>query len=264
MFCYQSLGLQSWSLVSFCDGHRHFLSQPHFGAKCENATHTPKSGKMESFGTSENLEADLRGQISLHWYVFYINEKLLKRRCPKWHCMGHLDIWSSSYGQKKGQESNWQFDFRPLKVGNWPLPDIASRSATWRWKALDNSYNFGSNLVPIWVRGEELWASKVLGLQPGTVSGLQLGSPGKKSHSDVASAVRHKEYYMGKVVASPEFGPWWVLCVKVPVACPNTQGCSRMLTNSLVVSFGCRFKLDNLVHLPNLILGLLARPSTPF
>ncbi len=39
------------------------LSQPHFGAKCENATHTPKSGKMESSETPKNLEDDLRGQI---------------------------------------------------------------------------------------------------------------------------------------------------------------------------------------------------------
>jgi hypothetical protein len=45
------------------------LSQPHFGAKCENATHTPKSGKMESFGTPKNSEDDLRGQISSPWCV---------------------------------------------------------------------------------------------------------------------------------------------------------------------------------------------------
>jgi len=31
-----------------------------------------------------------------------------------------------------------------------------------------------------------------------------------------------------------------------------------------VVGFGCRFKLDNLVPLPSLIPGLLARPYTPF
>jgi len=41
------------------------VSQPHFGAKCEKATHTPKDGKMESSGTPENSEDDLRGQISL-------------------------------------------------------------------------------------------------------------------------------------------------------------------------------------------------------
>ncbi len=32
----------------------------------------------------------------------------------------------------------------------------------------------------------------------GIVSGFQLGSPGKKSHLDVASAVRRREYYMGE------------------------------------------------------------------
>jgi hypothetical protein len=42
------------------------MSQPHFGAKCENATHTPKGGKMESSETPENSEDDLKGQISLH------------------------------------------------------------------------------------------------------------------------------------------------------------------------------------------------------
>ncbi len=156
------------------------MSQPHFGAKCENATHTPKSGKMESSGTPKNSEDNLRGQISSPKCVLCINEKVLKRRCPKWLRMGHLDICSSSYGQKKGRESNCQFDSRPLIVGNRPLFDVASRSATWHWKALNESYNFGLDLVPIWVRGEELWASKVPRLQPGTVSGLQLGSPGKK------------------------------------------------------------------------------------
>jgi hypothetical protein len=140
------------------------MSQPHFKSKCENATHTPKSGKMESSGTPKNSEDDLRGQISLPWYVLYINGKLLKRRCPKWPRIANLDICSPSYGQKKGQESNYQFDSRPLKVRNRPLPDVASRSATWSWKALDESYNFGLELIPIRVRGEELWSSKVPGL----------------------------------------------------------------------------------------------------
>jgi hypothetical protein len=35
--------------------------------------------------------------------------------------MTHLDIRNTSYGQKKGQESNWQFDSRPLKVGIRPI-----------------------------------------------------------------------------------------------------------------------------------------------
>jgi hypothetical protein len=132
------------------------LSQPHVGAKCEKATHIPKSGKMESSGTPENSEDDLKGQISSPWCILYINEKLLKCKCPKWPCIAHLDIFSPSYGQKKGRESNCQFDSRPLKVRNRPLPEVALRSATWRWKVLDESYNFGLELVPIQTQGEEL------------------------------------------------------------------------------------------------------------
>ncbi len=199
------------------------LSQPHFGAKCENVTHTPKSGKMESSETLENSKVDLRGQISSPWCVLYINGKVLKRRCPKWLRISHLDICSPSYEQKKGQESNYQFDFRSQKVGNRPLPDVASRSATWRWKALDESYNFSWNLVPIRIRGEELWVSKASGLQPRTVSGLQLGSlKKKKPFGCILGRELQSILYGGRWWLPPESGPWWVLCVKVLVACPNT------------------------------------------
>jgi len=100
------------------------LSQPHFGAKCENATHTLESGKMESFGTPKNSELDLRGQISSHLSVLSLIGKVLKCRYPKWPRMSHLDICSPSYGQKKDRESNWQFDSRPLKFRNQPLPNV--------------------------------------------------------------------------------------------------------------------------------------------
>jgi hypothetical protein len=42
----------------------------------------------------------------------------------------------------------------------------------------------------------------------GTISGLQLGGPGKKSHLDVASRGAAENTIRGKVVASPESGPW--------------------------------------------------------
>jgi hypothetical protein len=118
-------------------------------AKWENATPTPKSGDLESSGTSENSEDDLRGQISSPWCVLYVIRKVLKSRCPKWPRMSHLDICSLSYGQKKGQESNWQFDSRPLKVGNRPLPDVRFGSATWCWKAFEESYNFALDVILI-------------------------------------------------------------------------------------------------------------------
>jgi hypothetical protein len=50
--------------------------------------------------------------------------KVLKRKYQKWPRIGHLNIFRPSYGQKKGWESNWQFDSRPLKVENRPLFDL--------------------------------------------------------------------------------------------------------------------------------------------
>jgi hypothetical protein len=41
-------------------------------------------------------------------------------------------------------------------------------------------------------------SSQSPGTPIGTISGLQLGSPGKKSHLDVVPELWRKEYYMGE------------------------------------------------------------------
>jgi len=112
--------------------------------------------------------------------------------------MSHLDICNSSFGQKKGQESNCQFDSRPLKVGNRPESDVCRRNATWRWKALKESYKIFLDLILIKGLNKKLWLPKVSEMQTGTVLGLHFGSPGKKCHLDVASAESCREYYMGE------------------------------------------------------------------
>jgi hypothetical protein len=78
----------------------------------------PKIGTWESSGTPKSSEFDCRGQNTSHCGVLYIIGKLAKFKCRQWACMGHLDIYNISYGKKKGRESNWQFDSRPLKVKN--------------------------------------------------------------------------------------------------------------------------------------------------
>jgi hypothetical protein len=75
-------------------------------------------GTWESVEILETLEFDCRGQNASHGGFLYIIGNLLKRKCRKWTRMSHLDICSASYGKKKGRESNWQFDSRPLKVEN--------------------------------------------------------------------------------------------------------------------------------------------------
>jgi len=94
------------SLQVFMLGHNAIGVATPLWAKCEDETHTPKSGDLESSETLKNSEFDCKGQNTLHWGVLYINEKVSKCRCPKWLRMNHLDICSSSYGQKKGRESN--------------------------------------------------------------------------------------------------------------------------------------------------------------
>jgi len=147
------------------------------GGSCEVAIHTLENGTWESFGTPKNSEHDYRGQNTSHWGVFYTVGKVLKYRCPKWPRMNHLDICNTSYGRKKGRESNWQFDSWPLKVANQPDSGACRWSATHRWKALEKSYNFNSDLVLIRVRGEELWASKVSRVQTGIPNRDNFGTP---------------------------------------------------------------------------------------
>jgi hypothetical protein len=118
--------------------------------------------------TPEVSESVLRGQNSMACYALYINGKLLKCRCPKWARIVHLDIWNASYGQKKARESNSResasFDSRPLKVGNRPQILGCRRLATYRWKGLDETYNFASDGESIGGLLRKLWSLKVAGV----------------------------------------------------------------------------------------------------
>jgi hypothetical protein len=152
--------------------------------KCEVTTHTLEKRTWESSETPENLGLDCRGQNTLHWGVFYTVGKILKCRCPKWPAWV---IWTSAAQVMVKR-----------RVGNWPDPGVCRWSATHHWKDLEESYKFDFDLISIGGQSWELWASKVLGVQTGTVSGLHLGSPGTKSHSDAGVVGERKEYYMGE------------------------------------------------------------------
>jgi hypothetical protein len=115
-------------------------------------THTPKWTPMLGIGVlveSWIFRERLQGSKPISLNGFYTIRKILKRRCLKWARMTHLDIWNTTYSQKKGPESNWQFDFRPQKVGNRPNSLACMWCATLRWKALHKGYNFASDLILI-------------------------------------------------------------------------------------------------------------------
>jgi hypothetical protein len=163
--------------------------------------------------------------------VLYIIENLLKLRCLKWARIVHLDIWNTSYGQKKGQESNWQFDSRPLKVKNHPYFLTCRWRAIYRWKALNESYNFALDRTSIRGLLVKLWGSKVVGLPTLAISGPPLGSPRTKNHLDVGPVERHRVYYKGEGGGFPQVRavvnlvcpccPWLVLAPRVLQLCTN-------------------------------------------
>jgi len=104
---------------------------------------------MEFQWIPETSKSDFRGQKLMAYGVLYIIKKFLEFRCLQWARIAHLDIWNTSYGQKKGWESNCQFDSRPKKVENRPDLLGCRGRATYHWKAINESYNFALDHIAI-------------------------------------------------------------------------------------------------------------------
>jgi hypothetical protein len=191
--------------------------------ECEDETHS-RNGVL-----GVKLQSLIIGVKTPRIGVFFISSKMGSHG-PFGHL--HHKLWQ----KEKGQESNWQFDSWPLKVGNQPDPGACRWSATHRWKALEESYEFASNLIPIRSLSKKLWVHKVIGVQTETVSGLLFGSPKTKSHSDVGAAERHRKYYMGEGGGFPRI--WAVVSLVIPkllVACPSTKGVPKSELTILLV-----------------------------
>jgi hypothetical protein len=149
----------------------------------------------------------------------------------------HLDTSNTSYGQKKGRKSNWQFESWPLKVGNW-FNFLACRwFATCHWKAFNESYNFVSDLIPIGGLHTKLWGPKIEGVPTLGISRFPFGSPETKCHLDVGLMERHKIYYEGEGGGLPKSGPWWVLWVRVYTWFVLTPNMPQLCISQLVVWF---------------------------
>jgi hypothetical protein len=145
------------------------------------------------------------------------------------HCpFEHLN---TNYGQKKGQESNWQFDSRPLKVGNRPDLLVFRWRARYHWKTLNRGYNFALDLIAIKGLHMKLCALKVARIPVVGILGLPLRSPGTKSHLDVALVESCRVYYKGEGGGFPQVQAlvslvnpnclWFVLTPKVLQLCIN-------------------------------------------
>jgi hypothetical protein len=229
---------------------------------------TPKVGDLESSGTPECLEFNSKAQNTLHWGVLEVIGKVLKRRYRKWPRIGHLDICSSSYGQKEGSG---------VKLAVW-LPATKSRESTHSRRALgecDTSLERSRRGLQYWfiLRPDPRSGRGVMAVQsPGSPTGTHSGQlrdsisgvPGK---SDIRMPLPrvNAEYTIGsKVVAYSRVRA--VVCLVVQSArglSPHPR-VSRKCELTTLWFVWCRFKLDLLKLLPSLIPRLSTRPSTSF
>jgi hypothetical protein len=191
------------------------------------------------------------------------------------HCP--FGIRNTSYDQKNDRESNWQFDSRPLKVGNRPDFLAWNWRAIYHWKALDRGYNFALDLIAIEGLHVKLWGPKVVEVPVVGISGFPLRSPRTKCHLDVVPVGRRKEYYKGEGDGFPQVRamvslmspscPWLVLAPKVFQLC----------TNHLVLAFcksvwvieACQFFLvpsrnSSTPLYPSKVLRVRERAPTPY
>jgi hypothetical protein len=194
---------------------------------------TPHSQVSSHFGSWSldgfpNLHKVITG-VKINW----IEEFLISLEIS-WN-MTHLDTSNTSYGQKKGWESNCQFDFWPLKVGNC-FDFLAFRwRATYFWKDLDKGYNFALNIIVIKGFHTKLWAPKVARVPTLGISGLPLGSHGTKWHLGVGPVTKHKIYYKGEGGGFPQVRA--VVSLMSPCL-PMVRSCTKVFQlhiNQLIV-----------------------------
>jgi hypothetical protein len=175
-------------------------------------------GAWESTGTLEPSENDYRDQNTSHWGVFLYHWKF---KCLKWVHIAHLDICNTSYGKKKCQESNCQFDSWAQKVGNRPDPVRVGGG-----QHTVGKFSTKATTLRRW-RSEQ----RVIVLQScgspnlGSFKTPPLGVLGQKCHLDVGAAKRRGEYHMGEGGGFPQVRAMVSLVsLRYPVACFSIKG----------------------------------------
>jgi len=101
--------------------------------------------------------------------------------------------------------------------------------ATYRWKALDEGYNFALDFISIEGRHTKLLSPKVVGVTVVEISRLPLGSPGRKCHLDMGLVEKHRVYYKGEGGDFPQV--WAMMSLVNPsllVVCPSTKSALTM------------------------------------
>ncbi len=128
--------------------------------------------------------------------------------------------------------------------------------ATYHFKALNEGYNFVSNLISIEGLQKKLWASKVVEVQISKISRLLIWKSWEKWHLGVTLMGNHKEYYKGEGGGFPQ-SQAMVSLVSARGSCMHQKCFIYALTNLLFSLCKCIW----IIH--PLITHLNSHPKTP-
>jgi hypothetical protein len=99
----------------------------------------------------------------------------------------------------------------------------------YRWKALNEGYNFSSNLISIRGLQTKLWAPKIAIVPTLGISRLTLGNPETKCHLDVGLMEKHKVYYKGEGGGFPQVrAVVSLVSLSLPMTRPSTKSVKTM------------------------------------
>jgi hypothetical protein len=171
------------------------------------------------------------------------------------------------------QPKLWAKEGPGAKLTIW-LPTTKSRESTSSWpsnRECNIALERSRRGLQLWFRPhcDQTLQSGVMSAQScgtpfETISGLQLGSPGKKEPFACSPrGALQRILYGGRWWHRPSPGRGESCVSKCPWLVLTPKGVPECELTLLWLVLGCRFKLDLLVPLPSLILGLLARLSTP-
>jgi len=100
---------------------------------------------------------------------------------------------------------------------------------TYRWKTLNEKYNFALNFISIRRLHTKLRGPKVAGIPTLRILGLPFGNLRTKCQLDVGLVESHRVFYKGEGGGFPQFRAVVnLVSLNLPMACPSTKSAPTM------------------------------------
>ncbi len=219
----------------------HVLSQPHFGlsVKMKPTLPTVRTWSPPRLPKPQSSSSAVKKpRIKLFFISLERSWSVDVQNGLAWA------IWTSAaqvmFERRDGSQTGSLIS-RPLKVGNRLDPGVCRWSVKHRWKALEESYNFGLDLVPIWARGKKYESPKPRESKPGQFWDSTLGVPGKKKPFGCkCGGELQRILYGGRWWLPPSSGHGESSESKVVRGLSQHQKGAKWILNNLLVDFGCR------------------------